>query len=271
MRYIIVAVLCFMFSSTSAQHMPYSFNKNVDIGVTSTIAAGAIAYYILNSRVEPLQYSDVEGLSSADLLSMNESAVAPYSSSNAKRSRRIALTGTITGLGLQGITVLAASKHTGSFWEHAGIIGTMLLQVNGAAYYGAGIAKTTVLNPRPYVYDNSNALKSLEKEARYSFFSRHTSVTAANTFFTAHVISNYYAPSAFTYSVWGAAAVLPAAVGFFRVQSGEHFPTDVIAGYAWGAACGLLIPYLHKKRENNNSQVHFNIYGAQYMSLSYVW
>ena len=46
--------------------------------------------------------------------------------------------------------------------------------------------------------------------------------------------------------VWAAAAAVPAATGILRQQAGKHFWTDVVVGYAWGAAVGLLVPELHK-------------------------
>ena len=34
-----------------------------------------------------------------------------------------------------------------------------------------------------------------------------------------------------------------------RVQSGDHFPTDVIAGAMAGAGIGILVPHLHRSDE----------------------
>ena len=38
-------------------------------------------------------------------------------------------------------------------------------------------------------------------------------------------------------------------VGYERVQSGEHFPTDVITGALMGGAVGLIVPHLHRHAE----------------------
>lgn len=35
-------------------------------------------------------------------------------------------------------------------------------------------------------------------------------------------------------------------VGYERVCSGEHFPTDVLAGALVGASIGVLVPHLHR-------------------------
>jgi membrane-associated phospholipid phosphatase len=46
--------------------------------------------------------------------------------------------------------------------------------------------------------------------------------------------------------VWGAAAAVPAAVAYFRIQAGKHFLSDNIVGYAVGATAGIVVPQLHK-------------------------
>jgi undecaprenyl-diphosphatase len=38
-------------------------------------------------------------------------------------------------------------------------------------------------------------------------------------------------------------------VSYERVRSGNHFPTDVIAGSMAGAAVGVLVPHLHRHAE----------------------
>ena len=45
----------------------------------------------------------------------------------------------------------------------------------------------------------------------------------------------------------GAAALVPAAVAYNRIEAGKHFLTDNLVGYAVGATMGILVPQLHKK------------------------
>ena len=79
-----------------------------------------------------------------------------------------------------------------------------------------------------------------------SFFSGHTSCVASNSFFAARVFSDYYPESKWKPVVWGAAIALPAVTGYLRVKAGKHYPSDVIAGYAVGAAVGYFVPKLHR-------------------------
>ena len=46
--------------------------------------------------------------------------------------------------------------------------------------------------------------------------------------------------------VWGAAALVPAAVAYYRLEAGKHFLSDNLLGYAVGATAGLVVPQLHK-------------------------
>ena len=38
-----------------------------------------------------------------------------------------------------------------------------------------------------------------------------------------------------------------ALVSYWRVRSGEHFPTDVIMGSVAGAGVGVLVPHFHRR------------------------
>jgi undecaprenyl-diphosphatase len=47
----------------------------------------------------------------------------------------------------------------------------------------------------------------------------------------------------------GVATALTAFVSYERVRAGQHFPTDVIAGSMPGAAIGVLVPHLHRNKQ----------------------
>jgi hypothetical protein len=100
---------------------------------------------------------------------------------------------------------------------------------------------------RPYLYGSEGGSGRSGKIATNSFFAGHTAHTATATFFAAKVMHDFnpgYAGEAY---VWGAAAVVPAAVAYYRIQAGKHFLSDNIVGYTVGATMGILVPQLHKK------------------------
>lgn len=110
------------------------------------------------------------------------------------------------------------------------------------------LTKNIVKRSRPYTYNPAVPLQQKqERDARRSFFSGHTSVTASSCFFAARIWSDFHPDSRWKPAVWAVAATVPAITGFLRMQAGRHFLTDVAAGYAVGAAIGCWVPKLHKR------------------------
>ncbi|AFL82222.1 membrane-associated phospholipid phosphatase [Aequorivita sublithincola DSM 14238] len=107
---------------------------------------------------------------------------------------------------------------------------------------------------RPYVYDSSGDTSNdrrFKNNGQRSFYSGHVAATATATFFAAKAYSDFNPDSNGKIYVWAGAAVLPAAVGVFRMEAGQHFLTDVLLGYVLGAGTGILVPELHKRKMEN--------------------
>ena len=68
----------------------------------------------------------------------------------------------------------------------------------------------------------------------------------ASAVFLSTVHDAYHPGSASSPYIWAGSLLAAAAVGVMRIESGEHFPTDVIAGAAVGSAIGYLIPRVHR-------------------------
>jgi membrane-associated phospholipid phosphatase len=119
-----------------------------------------------------------------------------------------------------------------------------------------GLVKGLATRTRPFVYDdNSPDEEKYKVSATHSFYSGHSSFTASNTFFTARVFTEYLSDNTAKIFIWSAAALIPAVTGFSRVNTHNHFPTDVIVGYIVGAVIGYLVPELHKYESENNDSV----------------
>ncbi|MEO0734538.1 MAG: phosphatase PAP2 family protein, partial [Bacteroidota bacterium] len=109
------------------------------------------------------------------------------------------------------------------------------------------LLKTIISRRRPLTYNTAFPVEERrDHDGRQSFPSGHTSNTAALTFFTAKVFHDLYPDSKYRPFVWGAAAAVPALTGYARYRAGKHFPTDILTGYALGAAVGILVPQWHK-------------------------
>lgn len=109
-------------------------------------------------------------------------------------------------------------------------------------------SKAAFRRPRPYVFNPEwETSRPVMSADRSSLISGHTSGAAAGAFFFARVFADYHPESKLRPYVWGLAVVLPAFTGHLRVRAAKHYPSDVLAGFALGAAVGYLGPTLHKR------------------------
>jgi len=89
-----------------------------------------------------------------------------------------------------------------------------------------------------------------DNDAALSFWSGHSALTfsamtASATLMTYKHLNDHPAP---LIAMWGGTIAYGLTVAILRVRSGKHFPSDVIVGGVVGAACGLVIPALHRNR-----------------------
>lgn len=171
--------------------------------------------------------------------------------------------GTTSDYVLWSITILPAlflSEHHTE--RDIKTLAVMYLEVFTFNFGITEIAKNTANRPRPYVYNpNVPTETRTGASSRQSFFSGHTSQTAAASFFFAKVITDYHPtlkPGLKT-GMWIFAATVPAINGYLRVKAGKHFPTDVITGYVAGAATGWLIPQLHRTKTSKEAKSKLNL------------
>jgi membrane-associated phospholipid phosphatase len=119
------------------------------------------------------------------------------------------------------------------------------------------ITKIAVRRPRPIDYinctptsTNPNPANCNSTDLGLSFFSGHAATVAsigATATYLAFVRGGTKSPRAWI--TLGLATALTTFVSYERVRAGEHFPTDVIAGSMAGAAVGVLVPHLHKHKQ----------------------
>jgi hypothetical protein len=123
------------------------------------------------------------------------------------------------------------------------------------------MATGTVYRSRPYVYQPfkgpnypDNSLRR-DKNSQRAFYAGHTAATAAATFFTAQVFSDFNPDSKLKPVIWVVAAATPALVGYLRYKAGMHFLSDNILGYGLGAAAGILIPKWHRVKGSDKLSI----------------
>lgn len=236
--------VCFLVSSTqifAQSPTTYKFKPALDISIGAiTIGAGTTAL-VKQKKNKPFTEYEVNSLA----YDMNK---LDYSSINRSYNKRIHLTSDIGMMAAiaSPLLLLADRKVRGEIKY----IAPMWLETFALTYALTGMTKELVRRTRPYVYyDDVPMDKKIQKDARASFFSGHTSMTASSAFFTAKVFADMNPNSKWKPLVWTGAAILPAGVGFLRYSGGKHFWTDIITGYLVGAAVGILVPHLHRNRD----------------------
>jgi membrane-associated phospholipid phosphatase len=105
------------------------------------------------------------------------------------------------------------------------------------------LAKYAVRRPRPITYAGDPA-EIQSTDGYLSFYSGHTSVTTAAMAATAVTLQKRHGQRVWP---WIVGAAVGLAVAAQRVAAGQHFYTDVAAGFAAGAATGIAVPLLHAR------------------------
>ncbi len=236
---LVLLFLCLLsFYETLGQSAYYKYKLSADIPIGAVIIGAGTVGIIKQKKNQPFTEYEVSELA----YNVNK---LDYSSIRRKYNKRIHLVSDIgLALGTLSPLLLLSDKGVRKQSKYIVPIGieTLLL-----TYSLTGLTKELVRRTRPYVYyDEVPMKKKVLKDARASFFSGHTSMSAAGTFFSAMVFTEMYPRSRWKPLVWTGAATLPLGVGFLRYSGGKHFWTDIITGYFIGAAIGVLVPHIHK-------------------------
>jgi len=162
----------------------------------------------------------------------------------------------ISDIGMRGSILLPAllmlDKEIRQDWAPVILLFLQAEFITGSLWsWGAAIHIDRI---RPLVYnpDVEYGEKTFMRN-KNSFFSGHTSTSATASFYTAKVYCDYHPELGNKkFIFYGLALIPPAFTGYYRYKGMKHFPTDVLTGMAAGAAVGILVPHLHKKRKNKN-------------------
>lgn len=227
---------CLLPILVSAQ-MTYDIQTGRELGIIGA-AAGLTGYAAyVNARNDIIRPEEITALDPDRLWKIDRWVITQYSAS-AKKGSDLALYSSF----LLPLTLLTDENGRQEF----GKVGLMTLQTILLNSSVTNATKVTFRRPRPFLYNQDIALNmKLRKSDRYSFFSGHTSTTAALSFMTAKMHSDFN-PDRNNSLVWALAAAVPAYTGIQRMRAGKHFLTDVLLGYAVGATIGILVPSLHR-------------------------
>jgi len=217
--------------------------------VGSAFAMGGTGYLCEKSR-DPVSLEAFAELDPMAIPRFDRSVIDNYSPQASHQSDYFK-----NGAWVAPFTLFLSKKGRANALE-IGAMYTEVLTFNGGL---TALTKGATGRYRPYTY-NSDVVQheNPSPSTRRSFFSGHVSHVASLSFFTATVFDDLYPDSNYKYLVWAGAISAPAITGYLRVKAGRHFRSDVIVGYAVGAAIGYLIPQMHK----NSFKSKFEITGA---------
>jgi membrane-associated phospholipid phosphatase len=234
---------------------PYALVNKRELFILGTGGILGISGLALISNIKPLTLDEIYQLDASDINGFDRKAVGTYQNYPADD---LLLYGSL----FLPLTFLSHEEMKRD-WKTLGVIGFEVLLFQAGLN---GVVKGLTQRIRPYVYDPNSPLdKKTSKTAKLSFYSGHTSTAAAMSFFTAKAFSDYLPNGPTKSLIWTGAVIYPALVGYLRVASASHFPTDVIVGYTVGALVGYFIPQLHKVDREDGLSVFPSL---QYNTLS---
>ncbi len=237
--FLIFVLIVFTFPSLAQVKSPYAINWKYD----GPILAGALGTFI-GARI---QQKNTNGLSENDLLRLNSDNIWSFDRGIIGYHSDVADDWSDVCLGSSYLVtggLLAGSKRIRKKLLPALVVTLEAYFLNRTV---TGWFKVSILRNRPIVYDPNVPLeRKLERYARFSFFSGHTSFASVLYFSSAKIFADYFPNSKYKPLVWAFAATIPAVTGFLRTRAGKHFYTDVITGYTSGAIFGILVPHFHK-------------------------
>ena len=128
-------------------------------------------------------------------------------------------------------------------------VGLLYLETMGTTGALYTISAMLANRYRPYAYNENVDIDTRTKGGvKNSFFAGHPALVASCTFFTAQVYAHYHPNMKCKWILYTIAAGATAATGILRMQSGNHFRTDVITGVTLGTLVGIFVPYIHQNR-----------------------
>ncbi len=224
---------------------PYQYNRKLEIGLSLGVGALSLTGHILQRQLDPLSDLQLSQLDPMAVNSFDRGTIGNWD------PRAASLSDVLLGASLLAPYALPLLRK--EFRDER--LDLMIIGFQTMVYtdFATTWTKYSARRVRPFAYlpaGNDQSLFQMQREAdaRYAFFSGHTSGTAVASFYAASIYQAYFPKSRSRYFVWGAAILLPAVVGYLRVRAGKHYPSDVMAGYLVGASIGILNPWFHQRR-----------------------
>jgi membrane-associated phospholipid phosphatase len=225
----------------------YELAWSRDGWIVGASAAGAIGALVIGDSNEPLTAPEIERLSRESVKGFDRSATYRFSEGISDASY------VLVGATIAAPLALFLDARVRADWE---AVAMMYSETMALGVVLPAIAKSGAQRIRPFVYNpDIPSAKKLDLDPKGSFFSRHTTLAFASAVFLCTVYDDYHPGAKARPYLWAGAILAAAGVGYMRYESGQHFPTDIIAGAIVGSALGYGIPRLHRAESGRLSLV----------------
>lgn len=236
MRLFPLIVMCAGIASSSiGAGFPYMLRWGVDAPAGAACAAVFAAGLLLDGDEEAPPWSGVP-LDEAEVNAFDRRAMFPYSS-------ELDDAGTALQLAAMATPAVMAATEQGD-WLTVGVMYAQSVMLT------CGLKNTfkgLVDRNRPYMYFENPSDGGIESGDRMnSFPSGHTAYAVNGAVFTSVVFSRCFPDSPWKTPVIAVSMGAAITTAVLRVESGNHFLSDVLAGAAIGGLSGFLIPWLHE-------------------------
>jgi len=225
-------------TASVAPDSPYYLSKRMDLPLAAVSTGLLVGAELVD--VTPLTEDDINDLNKDEVSDFDYSATENWDENSIATSDLLLY----SSIGFPAILLIDKEirrdyKKFMSIWAETFVL----------TYGLTNLTKVLVSRPRPYLYGTSEGFEEhkMEDDNQRSFFSGHTSLSAASWFMMASMYQDYHPESKLAPYIWATAYLVPAATGYYRYDAGKHFLSDVLTGYFIGRAIGVMVPRWHKK------------------------
>jgi len=246
-NFLYVLAIFVLLQSNIFSQSPYSLETGREVAIFGGgILLGVVDLKIIETT-EPIPYEELKTLSRKNINSFDRGATYNWS------PQAEAWSDVLLAASIASPLLLFTSS---AVRDDAGTYTTMYLQNILTTYSVSHLPKAVIKRYRPYSYNDEveDEIRS-SPAATLSFFSAHTSESFASAVFLSTTFNKYHPDSNLTPYIWGSSLLLASAVGYLRYASGNHFPTDIIAGAIVGSVVGFLIPLIHESNEDEKGTI----------------
>lgn len=241
-------------ASPAPIHLQTGQHFTIDPVADGVLIAGGAGFAGLLSLV--LQTGEIRATNPGsvdNLLSLDRGAVSQTVDPNASLYSDIGL---YSAVAFAVIDPVVSGLRDG--WDATIVDGVMYAETVALTETLTDITKIAVRRPRPIDYVRcpqvTGSMTTVDSTCSgtnfdLSFFSGHAATVGAIGATATYLAFERSSHTARPWITLAATVLLTSFVSYERVRGGDHFPTDVIAGSMAGAAVGVLVPHMHRHKD----------------------